>query len=90
MESKEELKEQFVHTKFATGLVIPALIDRLKVIETHWHTDIMDEQRRRYAIEKNCILFFADLFGLKTQVNSDAPYTDGEHPSSASSDSEGT
>ena len=90
MESKRELKETFPDSKYATGLVILELKDRLKIIQTHWHTDISDEDRRRFALEKNCILFFADLFGVTKQVNSDAPYTDDGNPSSASSESKGT
>jgi hypothetical protein len=58
--------------------------------DTHWHTAITDEKRRGFAIEKNLILLMADHFGVKEQVNSDAPCTDDGNPLSASSDSKGT
>jgi hypothetical protein len=90
MESKRELKETFPDSKYATGLVIVELKDRLKICDTHWHTNITDEKRREYAIEKNLILFLAGLFGVEKQVNSDAPCTDDGNPLSASSDSKGT
>jgi hypothetical protein len=89
MESKKELKEQFPDTKYAVGLVIPVLKHQLRVLDNLWYTDMSDEKRRGYAIEKRLILYYAGLFGLSKYVNSDAPLQT-EHPLSASVDGEGT